>query len=107
MLIVSFDVLKPCKVYTVVGAELLFLLDLIELSTVALGAATFANHTENLTLTVTVDLLEKRGVTGRYPNFSSRATGVSCGVMCTTPCACPVIELAIGEVSSVGALTST
>ena len=103
----SFDVLQPCKVYNVVGAELLFLLDLIELSTVALGAATFANHTENVTLPVTVDLLERRGATGRRPNSSSRATRVSCGVMYTTPCACPVIGLAVGEVSSVGALTST
>jgi hypothetical protein len=38
-LIVSPDVLKLCKVYNAVGAELLFLLDLIELSTAVLGAA--------------------------------------------------------------------
>jgi hypothetical protein len=38
-LIVSPEVLKLCKVYNAVRVELLFLLDLIELFTVALGAA--------------------------------------------------------------------
>jgi len=104
---VSPDVLKLCKVYNAVRVELLFLLDLIELYTVALEAATFANHAETLTLPVAVDLFEKRGAMGRHANSSPRATGVSCSVMCTTPCACPVIELVIGEVSSVGALTPT
>ena len=56
---VSPDVLKLCKFYNAVRVELLLLLDLIELSANALGAAPLPIMT--LTLPVAVDLLDKRG----------------------------------------------
>ena len=40
---------------------------------------------------------------GRRPSSSSRATGATWGVMYGIPCPCSVIELVIGEVSSVDA----
>ena len=80
----SPDVLKLCKVYNAVRVELLFLLDLVELSTVALEAAALADHTKTLTLPVAVDLLEKRGAMGVAP-IPARGPPESRAVLCTPP----------------------